>query len=407
MNEPVDISFSAPGGLSLAARAWGDPAAPTVLLLHNMWRSGADMQRIATALADAGRHAIALDLRGHGASDDAPGGRYDLQAHVDDLQAVLQQLPARSAIIGSALGGLIAMATLGERQDPLASALVVVDATPWTDRSIAREHVERMARGDGASRADPRMADAFDWTTAEPRLTAAAARLKLPVLLIRGSESELVSAQAAARFTALGDNFSEFDVEGAGHFVASDRFEAFNAVVLEFLEREAPRSPRAYEQGSDPRTLRDALGSFATGVTVVTTMGPDGRPVGITANSFSSVSLDPPLILVCPAKSSRSWPVFEAAEVFAVNVLHIGQQPTSARFASATEDRFAATPWESWDTGAPILCGSLASFECRRHAFHDAGDHGIMVGRVVRARFEPPRDPLIYFRGKYRRLHFA
>jgi flavin reductase (DIM6/NTAB) family NADH-FMN oxidoreductase RutF len=90
-----------------------------------------------------------------------------------------------------------------------------------------------------------------------------------------------------------------------------------------------------------------------------------------------------------------------------VNVLHIGQQPASALFSSPIEDRFSAVPWETWSLDVPILTGSLASFECRRHAIHDAGDHAIVIGEVVRARFEPPRDPLIYFRGKYRRLHFG
>ncbi|MEN5362409.1 flavin reductase family protein [Brevundimonas intermedia] len=186
-----------------------------------------------------------------------------------------------------------------------------------------------------------------------------------------------------------------------------DDAEAENAALLGFLERQAPREALHYQAGSDPRTLRDALGCFATGVTVVTTLDEAGQPVGLTANSFSSVSLDPPLILFCLARSSTNVERFRQAEHFAINVLHIGQQPTSGVFARSQADRFQDVAWETWDTGAPILSGALASFECGAEQIVEAGDHLVIIGRVTRARFEPRRDPLLYFRGKYRRLHFS
>ena len=188
---------------------------------------------------------------------------------------------------------------------------------------------------------------------------------------------------------------------------APDAVEAENAALLGFLERHAPRDALYYQAGSDPRTLRDALGCFATGVTVVTTLDEAGQPVGLTANSFSSVSLDPPLILFCLARSSTNVDRFRRAEHFAINVLHIGQQPTSGVFARSQADRFQDVAWETWDTGAPILSGALASFECGTEQIVEAGDHLVIIGRVRRARFEPRRDPLLYFRGKYRRLHFS
>jgi flavin reductase (DIM6/NTAB) family NADH-FMN oxidoreductase RutF len=110
---------------------------------------------------------------------------------------------------------------------------------------------------------------------------------------------------------------------------------------------------------------------------------------------------------VCIAKTASSAAVLQKADRFAVNVLQIGQQPTSNRFAGRGEDRFANTPWEIGEFGTPVLKGSLSSFECARDAIHDGGDHFILVGRVLKAMFEPRRDPLLYFRGKYRRLHFA
>ena len=163
---------------------------------------------------------------------------------------------------------------------------------------------------------------------------------------------------------------------------------------------------REYRTGSDPRTLRDALGCFATGVTIVTCVDGDARPIGLTANSFTSLSLDPPLLLVCVAKRSGCAAALGDATEFAVNVLQTGQQPASITFSSKGEDRFGSTDWTLGEHGVPILLDSLSVFECRRHAIHDGGDHFILVGEVVKATFEPGLDPLLYFRGSYRRLHF-
>ena len=163
---------------------------------------------------------------------------------------------------------------------------------------------------------------------------------------------------------------------------------------------------REYRTGSDRRTLRDALGCFATGVTVVTCLDRTGQPVGLTANSFTALSLDPPLLLVCVAKAAASAGPLAEADHFAVNVLQTGQQPASITFSTRVEDRFGCTDWSEGEHGAPVLMDSLSVFECRRNAIHDGGDHYILVGEVVKATFEPGLDPLLYFRGRYRRLHF-
>jgi flavin reductase (DIM6/NTAB) family NADH-FMN oxidoreductase RutF len=161
-----------------------------------------------------------------------------------------------------------------------------------------------------------------------------------------------------------------------------------------------------YRSGHDPRTLRDALGCFATGVTVVTCLDTEGAPAGLTVNSFTSVSLDPPLLLVCVKKTASSAAALTSAESFAINVLQTGQQPASIRFAARDEDRFGTTPWSCGEGGAPILAESLCVFECERFAVYDGGDHHILVGKVVKASFDAGLDPLLYFRGRYRRLHF-
>ena len=161
-----------------------------------------------------------------------------------------------------------------------------------------------------------------------------------------------------------------------------------------------------YRSGHDPRTLRDALGCFATGVTVVTCLNEQGDPAGITVNSFTSVSLEPPLLLVCLYKQAASAVALTQASHFAINVLQTGQQPASITFSTRVEDLFGQTPWTCGEAGAPIFEDSLGVFECERFAVYDGGDHHILVGRVVKASFDASLDPLLYFRGRYRRLHF-
>jgi len=161
-----------------------------------------------------------------------------------------------------------------------------------------------------------------------------------------------------------------------------------------------------YRSGHDPRTLRDALGCFATGVTVVTCLDDQEKPAGITVNSFTSVSLDPPLLLVCLHKLAAATVPLTAANAFAVNVLQREQQPASITFSTRVEDRFGTMAWSCGEAGAPILEESLCVFECERFAVHDGGDHHILVGRVVKASFDAGLDPLLFFRGSYRRLHF-
>ncbi len=118
------------------------------------------------------------------------------------------------------------------------------------------------------------------------------------------------------------------------------------------------------------------------------------------------MSLDPPLLLVCLQKRAVSAPALLEAGHFAVNVLQTGQQPASIRFSTRAEDRFGPNDWSPGECGAPVLRESLGVFECERHAVHEGGDHFILVGRVVKASFDPNMDPLLYFRGRYRRLHF-
>jgi flavin reductase (DIM6/NTAB) family NADH-FMN oxidoreductase RutF len=150
----------------------------------------------------------------------------------------------------------------------------------------------------------------------------------------------------------------------------------------------------------DPMDLRRAFGVFATGVTVTTTIDQTGAPRGFTANSFTSVSLDPPLVLVCLAKTASSCPAFSAAPHFVVNILAEDQRHVSAAFASRSGAKFDAVAWAPRTTGAPVLDGVAAWIDCVTHDVVDGGDHVILIGRVVDYAHGPQR-PLGYCRGAY------
>ncbi len=151
----------------------------------------------------------------------------------------------------------------------------------------------------------------------------------------------------------------------------------------------------------DPDEFRTILGHFATGVTIVTAMV-DGEPVGMAANAFSSVSLDPPLVLFCAAKSSSTWPRIQRTGSYAVNILGEHQAEVCRNFATRDIDRFADVAFHTAATGSPILSDSVAFVDCRIDAEHDAGDHTIVVGRVVElGQFQPTLPPLLFHRGTY------
>ena len=134
----------------------------------------------------------------------------------------------------------------------------------------------------------------------------------------------------------------------------------------------------------DQREFRNAVGCFATGVTIVTTLDNEGDRVGITANSFSSVSLDPPLVLFCIDANINSFEAFERCKHFNINVLSEDQMELSNAFARSSEDKWDGIAHSFGDNGCPIFENSIAVLECSKHAMHLAGDHLIMVGQVIR-----------------------
>jgi flavin reductase (DIM6/NTAB) family NADH-FMN oxidoreductase RutF/pimeloyl-ACP methyl ester carboxylesterase len=440
--------FEGYGGVRLVADAFGSQTAPPVVLIPSGGQAKEFWHGSAKALADAGRYAICVDLRGHGDSGHAPDGRYDVSAYMQDLRAILAALPSRALVVGAGLGGLIALVTVGESAPHLVSGLALVDVNIWFEESVVKRlHAALLERTTAVSapaqitdaiaaaypgepapagtdrmlaafakgedgrlqwRGDPRALESTDLVAQQERLSVAAAHIVAPVMLIRGSLNTTISNETLLRLQSVIPGAELAEIEGAGHVVAPDSEDVFNSILLDFLERHAPLRPLAYIGGSEPRVLRDALGCFGTGITIVTTVNGAGEPLGFTANSFTSVSLDPPLILFSLSRRSANLDTFTATGRFAVNVLHIGQQPLANRFAQRGGARFAGVDWSiRSENGSPILDGTLASFDCQSYAVHDGGDHVMFVGQVKHAWFEPHRDPLLYFRGKYRRLHFT
>jgi len=152
-----------------------------------------------------------------------------------------------------------------------------------------------------------------------------------------------------------------------------------------------------------PREMRDAMGCFATGITVITAKDADGKPVGLTVNSFNSVSLEPPLVLFSLDRRANCAEAFAVGSAFAVNVLGVEQQAESNHFASKADDKFADIPfaWHAGSNGCAMLDSAIARFECITETTHDGGDHVIVIGRVTCLNRAEDGAPLLYFQGRY------
>lgn len=150
----------------------------------------------------------------------------------------------------------------------------------------------------------------------------------------------------------------------------------------------------------DAASMRDVLGHFCSGVTVITAMGVEG-PVGFTCQSFASLSLDPPMVSFAPARTSSSWPRVRAARRFCVNVLADDQEAVSNAFARSGTDKFAGIDWRPSLLGAPVLAGVVAWIDCELWAEHEAGDHTLVAASVIDLGADTARSPLLFHRGAY------
>lgn len=153
----------------------------------------------------------------------------------------------------------------------------------------------------------------------------------------------------------------------------------------------------------DSQQLRNVMGHFATGVTVITTKDKTGKPFGLTANAFTSLSLNPPLALICIDKKVQCYYCFDESKVFAANILNEGQEQLSRRFATKGIEKFGGIKWHTGMNGLPLLDDAIGYIECEIVKSYDGGDHTVYVGEVVNATAAGDR-PLVFFKGKYYRL---
>ncbi|GAA1481219.1 flavin-dependent monooxygenase reductase subunit HsaB [Gordonia sinesedis] len=151
----------------------------------------------------------------------------------------------------------------------------------------------------------------------------------------------------------------------------------------------------------DSRQFRTAMGQFCTGVTVITTLTADGAPAGFACQSFAALSLDPPLVLFCPQRTSRTWPAIEAHGSFCVNVLSNRQQSVSSAFGAPGDDKFRNVAWDPSPTGLPVIRHSLTWVECTVERVDDGGDHYIVIGRADTLGDVLQDKPLLFYRGGY------
>ena len=172
---------------------------------------------------------------------------------------------------------------------------------------------------------------------------------------------------------------------------------------------DSPKQPAAVDPSNelasdsspiDPRDFRNALGAYATGVTIITAADPNGKPYGLTCNSFASVSLNPPLVLWSLVVYSSSLTVFQNASHFAVNVLGASQQALANKFAKSSDDKFASVDWSPGLGNAPVLAESVANFQCRSVNRYYGGDHVIFLGAVEAYSYNR-KEPLLFARGTY------
>ena len=276
--------------VTLAADAYGSDADPAVVLLHGGGQTRHSWDNTARRLGAAGWYALTVDMRGHGESDWSPDGDYAFERFADDVRAIARSLPAQPALVGASLGGMASLMAVGESADEIATALVLVDIAPRVElagvariRAFMRQGLDGFPDLESAADAiasynphRPRPKDLsglkknlrlkedgrwyWHWDPAfmalqepdEPgldglpsrrmvqaeRLEEAARRLRLPTLLVRGGSSDLLSKEGAAAMLALVPHAKEVDVAGAGHMVAGDRNDRFNAAVIEFLEHD-------------------------------------------------------------------------------------------------------------------------------------------------------------------------
>ncbi|MER8752975.1 alpha/beta fold hydrolase [Mesorhizobium sp. M1050] len=424
---PAWVTDTAPDGTGFIRAGSGAP----VLLIHGVGMNATIWHDQITSMKDH-HDLIAIDMLGHGSSP-LPPENATLSDFADQALRLLDHLRLASvSIVGHSMGALIAL-EIALRAPSRVRSIVCLNAVfrrPGALAQAVRERAAALSSQGDASAIAATLARWFGDPLPESLASAAAtaraalegvnpegyartyrlfahadaehadtlAGLAVPALFMTGSDDSNSTPVMSAAMARLAPHGQCLVLSGERHMMAMASPEKVTKHISTFLDLEAaaPHAAPAFDSGE----FRRALGSFLTGVTIVTTVSAEGEPRGFTANSFTSVSLEPPLVLVCIAKKALGHSAFSTSKGFAINILSESQKAHSGIFASKAADKFAAVAWQPGQTGNPLIDGSVAVFDCAMQQLVDAGDHSILIGRV-RDFNHNGAQPLGYCRGTY------
>ena len=402
-------------GIAFLEKGEGEP----LLLIHGVGLNAEAWGPQIEALSDTHR-VIALDMPGHGGSA-LTGG--ELAAYVAQAVTLLDALGIPSAnVVGHSMGGLVAiglalahpgrvlrLGVLNSVYERSAEARNAVEARAaeiaqsgscgdieqpirrWLGAGDTPLH--QQLRGWLSAVNPVAYAQAYKlFATGDRLFSGRLGALAMPALFATGSEDPNSTSEMAEAMAAAAPRGKAEVLAGQRHMMNLVDAPGTNRLIRDLLSQPLT----AFEA----KSLRNAFGSFMTGVTVVTTMEPNGAPRGFTANSFTSVSLDPPLLLICIAETASSCAVFSRTPGFVVNILAEDQKDVSGIFASKRPDKFAEVSWTTSANGQPVIDGSLSWFDCARREVIEAGDHIILLG-AIRDFDTRDANPLGYARGGY------
>jgi pimeloyl-ACP methyl ester carboxylesterase len=424
--EPFRIAHALRGGATGVTSGIRAGAGEAIILVHGVGMA-ADIWAPQIEALSRGYAVIAYDMLGHGGSA-LPPADPSLADYAGQLLAVMDGLGlARAHVVGHSMGALVVLEFALSHPDRVRSvaALNAVYCRTPEQRSAVQDRAAALKSGNASDAAAATIARWFG-DPIDHHLVAAAGKtrhflqsvdptgyartygvfagsddahrgrlqgLRVPALLMTGEgDPNSTPAMSRAMAQAAPDARCEI-VAGERHMMTLTAPDEINRRLIAFLAEST-------EKPIDPKSLRRALGAFATGVTVVATTQGDGTPRGFTANSFTSVSLDPPLVLVCIAKTASGYGIFSEAARFSISVLAMDQREISGLFASKAADKFERALWRRSAAGNPIIEGAAAWFDCRTHSVVDAGDHAVLIGQVLDFA-DTANNPLGYCRGAY------
>lgn len=423
------VRGKAPDGTGFIRAGSGMP----VLLIHGVGMSAAIWQPQIALMRDR-FDLVAIDMLGHGASP-LPPEEANLWDFADQAIRLIDHLGLdRVAVVGHSMGALVAQ-EIALRAPSRVNAIVCLNAVFRRPPELAQAVRERAAALGGHGDPHAIAATIARWfgEPVPPELVAAAttartslesvdaegyartyrlfasadtahvdrlAGLSVPALFMTGSQDRNSTPAMSAAMARLAPAGQCLALSGEKHMMPIASPQEVTQHITAFLDKAEASTSSATGFAVDAIEFRRALGSFLTGVTIVTTIDAEGLPRGFTANSFTSVSLEPPLVLVCIAKKALGHEAFSTSRGFAINILSEDQKAASGTFASKAADKFASVAWQSGNTGNPLIEGSVAVFDCAMEQLVDAGDHSILIGRVHDFNHNGAQ-PLGYCRGAY------